>query len=46
MITVNNLTDNSNLKVLARKGCFTIFEHQKDLSVAPGGAQTAFSCIR
>lgn len=42
MITVHNLTDNSNLKVLARKGCFTIFEHQKDLSVAPGSAQTAF----
>ena len=42
MITVRNLTDNSNLKVLARKGCFMIFEHQKDLSVAPGSAQAAF----
>ena len=42
MVAIRNLNDNSNLKVLARKGCFTVFEHQKDLSVAPGNAEVAF----
>ena len=42
MVVVRNLNDNANLKVLAKKRCFTVFEHQKDLSVAPGNAQTAF----
>ena len=42
MVAVNNLNENANLKVLSKKGCFTVFEHQKDLSVAPGNAQVAF----
>ena len=42
MVTVRNLNENANLKVLSKKGCFTVFEHQKDLSVAPGNAQVAF----
>lgn len=42
MVTVSNLNDNDNLRILAKKGCFTVFEHQKDLSVSPGSTQTAF----
>ena len=42
MVSVNNLNENTNLKVLSRKGSFTVFEYQKDLSVAPGNAQVAF----
>ena len=46
MVVIRNLTENENLKVLAQKSCFSVFEHQKDLSVAPGNAQLAFFSIR
>lgn len=39
---VNNIFDNSNLKKVAQGGCFTVFEHQKDLSVEAPQAATAW----
>lgn len=34
-VTVSNLKDNSNIIQKESKGCFTILEHQNDLSVKP-----------
>ena len=42
MIKINNMNGNDNLKVIAKQGCFTVFEHQKDLSVSPKSAEEAF----
>lgn len=42
MITVNNLNNNPNIVPVAQKGCFTVVEHKKDLSVSPGSAVTAY----
>lgn len=42
MITLNNLAENQNLKVIAEKGIYTVFEHQKDMSVSPEYASVAF----
>lgn len=34
-VTVSNLKDNSNIIKKESQGCFTIYEHQNDLSVTP-----------
>lgn len=42
MITYENLYDNGNMKQIAARGCVKVFEHQKDLSVEPGSAISAY----
>lgn len=42
MYKVKNFLDNDDIKVLDNKGAFTIIEYQRDLSVTPETAQTAF----
>lgn len=42
MYQLENLYDNKNMKLIAQKGCFQIFEHEKDLSVSPSNAVTAY----
>ena len=42
MFNVNNLYNNDNIKIIAEKGHFKVFEHQKDLSVTPMNAVTAY----
>ena len=42
MIQVNNLKNNENMKLIAQMGIYEVYEHQKDLSVTPGGAMTAY----
>lgn len=42
MITLNNLAENQNMKVIAEKGIYTVFEHQKDMSVSPEYASVAY----
>lgn len=44
MVNISNLTDNDDIKTLASLGPFTVIEYQRDLSVMPGNAQTAFFC--
>lgn len=46
MFQIRNLTENSNVKVTASLGAFTVIEYQQDLSVSPMGAQTAYFCNR
>ena len=42
MYKLNNLFDNKNMKVIANKGNFQVFEHERDLSVSPSDAVTAY----
>lgn len=42
MIQVNNLHDNKNIEKIAELGCYEVFEYQKDLSVEPSSASTAY----
>lgn len=42
MYQLNNLFDNKNMKVIASKGNFQVFEHERDLSVSPSDAVTAY----
>lgn len=42
MIQVNNLHNNENIKKIAELGCYEVFEHQKDMSVDPSAAATAY----
>lgn len=42
MITVNNLRENINMTLIAQAGSFEVFEHQKDLSVAPSSAAVSY----
>ena len=42
MYQLNNLFDNKNMKVIAEKGNFQVFEHERDLSVSPSDAVTAY----
>lgn len=42
MYQLNNLFDNKNMKVIANKGNFQVFEHERDLSVSPSDAVTAY----
>lgn len=42
MYHIRNLTGNPNVKVVKSEGPFTVVEYQRDLSVTPGSAMTAF----
>ncbi|MBR5507272.1 MAG: AIM24 family protein [Clostridia bacterium] len=42
MIHVNNLKNNQNIVKIAETGCFEVYEYQKDLSVNPETASTAY----
>lgn len=42
MFQINNLDNNQNMAIIDRKGCYTVFEHQKDLSVSPYNASVAY----
>ena len=42
MYQINNLFDNSNIVCTASLGKFSVYEHQKDLSVSATNAETAF----
>lgn len=41
---VNNFVNNDDVKVLDKKGAFTIIEYQRDLSVTPSSAALAYYC--
>lgn len=42
MFKLNNFFDNGNMKQTAQMGPFRVFEHEKDLSVHPANAITAY----
>ena len=42
MVTINNIFNNSNLKCIEKKGIFSVFEHQQDLSVSPTTAEYSY----
>lgn len=42
MYQLNNLFDNSNMKVIAQKGAYQVFEHERDMSVSSASAMTAY----
>ena len=42
MFELNNFFDNKNMKVIDKLGMFTVFEHERDLSVSPDSAVTAY----
>ena len=42
MYKISNFTDNDDIKILDQKGAFTILEFQRDLSVTPATAVTAY----
>lgn len=44
MFQIKNFTDNDDVRTLDSKGPFTVIEYQRDLSVTPGSAQTAYFC--
>lgn len=41
-VRINNLENNENIKKIAESGCFEVLEHQKDMSVNPSSAITAY----
>ena len=42
MFTINNFMENPNIVKKEAKGCFEVYEYQKDLSVTPSSAVTAY----
>lgn len=42
MFRLNNFLNNQNMKVIDQKGPFRVLEHEKDLSVHPANAVTAY----
>ncbi len=42
MYQLNNFYDNSNMKCIGELGQYQVFEHEKDLSVSPTYAETAY----
>lgn len=44
MYKVSNFTDNDDVKILSELGPFQVIEYQRDLSVMPGSAMTAYFC--
>lgn len=44
MYKINNFTNNDDIKTLDTKGAFTVIEYQRDLSVSPTYAATAYFC--
>lgn len=44
MYKINNFFDNNDIKILDNVGAFTVVEYQRDLSVTPNTAMTAYFC--
>lgn len=44
MFYISNLTDNDDVRILDKKGAFTVIEYLRDLSVMPETAQIAYFC--
>ena len=44
MYQINNFTDNDDIRILDRKGPFTVIEYKRDLSVTPQTAAMAYYC--
>ena len=44
MYEIRNFTDNDDIRILDKLGTFTVIEYQRDLSVSPAEAQTAYFC--
>lgn len=44
MYTINNFTNNDDVRVLEQKGPFTVAEYKRDLSVLPSTAMAAYFC--
>lgn len=44
MYQIKNFTDNDDMKVIDSKGAFSVIEYQRDLSVTPHTAMTAYYC--
>ena len=42
MYQISNFTDNDDVKILSELGAFQVIEYQRDLSVTPGSAVTAY----
>ncbi len=42
MVDVKVMDGNRNLVEVEKKGCFTVYEHQRDLSVTPGCSEVAY----
>ena len=42
MYQISNFTDNDDVKILSELGAFQVIEYQRDLSVTPGSALTAY----
>ena len=42
MYRVSNFTDNNDVAILEERGAFQVIEYQRDLSVTPGSAMTAY----
>lgn len=42
MIQLNNFQNNENMKQIAQAGSYIVYEHQKDLSVAPYNASVSY----
>ena len=42
MFQLNNFFDNKNMTCIEQLGCFRVMEHQRDLSVSPGEAETQY----
>lgn len=46
MYQISNFTDNDDVKTLDQSGPFSVIEYQRDLSVTPGSAVTAYYCAQ
>jgi len=44
MFEIKNFFNNDNIRVVQSLGAYTVVEYQRDLSVMPGEAQTAYFC--
>jgi len=44
MYTINNFTNNDDVRIIEQKGPFTVAEYIRDLSVLPSTAMTAYYC--
>lgn len=46
MHTIKNFLDNDDIKLIAQKGPFQVVEYQRDLSITPNTAITAYFCSK
>ena len=44
MFQIKNFTDNDDVRILEKRGAFTVVEYLRDLSVTPSSAQNAYFC--